>query len=232
MGHAPENTLAGIEAALKLGADGIEIDVHCTADGVPVLLHDDTVDRSTDGTGNVHDMAWADARKLIVPAGEFAPAVVDQHVPYLGEALELVRGKALLVIEIKQAGIEEAVVRVVREAGAAADCEAHAFAPGVVRAMREAEPRMAAALLTIGNEITDWPAFFDEALSQGAQGVSIHGAYATAEVVRAAQRRSLTVTAWMVDEERHARRAHDAGVDRLCTNFPGRARHWLAGTAS
>ena len=232
MGHAPENTLAGIDAALRFGADAIEIDVHCTADGVPVLLHDESVDRTTDETGSVHQMTLAAVRKLTIAAGEFAPAVADQRVPSLAEALELVRGKALLVIEIKQLGIEDAVVRAVRDAGAVAGCEAHAFAPAAVRAMRDAEPRMAAALLSIGNEVADWTAFFDRALSLGAQGVSVHGAYATPDVVRAAQRRSLTVTAWMVDEERHARRVRDAGVDRVCTNFPGRARRWLAGTGS
>ena len=56
-GHAPENTLAGIRAALRLKADSIEIDLHCTRDGTPVLIHDDTVDRTTDGEGAIAEMS-------------------------------------------------------------------------------------------------------------------------------------------------------------------------------
>src|SRR5262249_15256521 len=55
-GHAPENTLAGIRAALALGVDAIEIDVHCTSDGIPILMHDATVDRTTNGAGAIREM--------------------------------------------------------------------------------------------------------------------------------------------------------------------------------
>ena len=72
-GHAPENTLAGIERAIALGADAIEIDVHCTSDGVPVLIHDKTVDRTTDGTGDIHEMTLDVARALDAGARQFVP---------------------------------------------------------------------------------------------------------------------------------------------------------------
>ncbi len=64
-GHAPENTLAGIELAIRLSADAIEIDVHCTSDGVPLLLHNKTVDSTTDATGNAHERAWLQPEMLI-----------------------------------------------------------------------------------------------------------------------------------------------------------------------
>src|SRR6185437_8819191 len=80
-GHAPENTLAGIERAIALGADAIEIDVHCTSDRVPVLIHDETVDRTTDGSGNVHEMALAAVRKLDAGARQFAPQFAGERVP-------------------------------------------------------------------------------------------------------------------------------------------------------
>ena|SRR5215212_4964425 len=63
-GHAPENTLAGIRAALAFGVDAIEIDVQTSRDGVPVLLHDQTVERTTDGAGRVHDLTLAELRAL------------------------------------------------------------------------------------------------------------------------------------------------------------------------
>lgn len=223
-GHAPENTLAGIEAALRLGADAIEIDVHCTADGVPVLIHDETVDRTTDGTGNIHDMPLEVARALDAGARQFAPKFEGARIPTLSEVLELTRGKALLQIEVKQAGIEAQVAQAVRDADAIADCEVHSFWPQVVRAMRETEPRMAAALLTDGRRIVDWHDFFGFALSINAQGVSVYYAFATPEIVRMGQRRSLTFMTWTVDDEKDMAAMCEAGVDSICSNFPDLVR--------
>lgn len=223
-GHAPENTLAGIERALSLGADAIEIDVHCTSDGVPVLLHDDTVDRTTDGTGNVHEMQFDVVRALDAGARQFVPRFQGARIPALAEVLDLTRGRALLQIEVKQPEIEEAVARVVREADALGDCETHSFYPQVVRRMREAEPRMAAALLTDGRRVVDWAEFFGFALSLNAQGVSVHHAFATPERVRQGQRRSLTFMVWTVDDEADMERMVRAGVDSICSNFPDAVR--------
>jgi glycerophosphoryl diester phosphodiesterase len=223
-GHAPENTLAGIEAALRLGAEAIEIDVHCTADGVPVLIHDETVDRTTDGSGNIHEMTLEVARALDAGARQFAPRFEGERVPTLAEVLELTRGKALLQIEIKQTGIEEAVAAAVRDAGAIADCEVHSFWPQVVKEMRATEPKLAAALLTDGRRIVDWDDFFGFALSLNAQGVSVYYAFATPETVRNGQLRSLTFMTWTVDDEDDIRAMCDAGVDSICSNFPDLVR--------
>jgi glycerophosphoryl diester phosphodiesterase len=223
-GHAPENTLAGIEAALRLGAEAIEIDVHCTADGVPVLLHDETVDRTTDGTGNVHEMTLDAVRALDAGARQFAPRFQGAPVPLLAEVLELTNGKALLQIEIKQPGIEEQVARVVRDANAIASCEVHSFYPKCVRVMRDVEPKIAAALLTDGRRIVEWQDFYSFALSLDAQGVSVHYALVDADRVRAGQRRSLTFMVWTVDDEADMRRMIDAGVDSICSNFPDLVR--------
>ncbi len=220
LGHAPENTLAGIEAALRLGVDAIEIDVRATSDGVPVLIHDETVDRTTGAVGHICEMPLSTVRTLDAGAG--------QRIPTLAEAIDLIRGNALLVVEIKQADIEDRLLRVIRDLAATRNCEAHSFAPTIVQRMRAAEPRMAAALLTFGRDMTDWTEFFDLALSLNAQGVSVHGAYARPPIVRAAQRRSLTFTAWMVDEEKHVLAMRDAGVDRICTSYPDLVQRCLA----
>ncbi len=223
-GHAPENTLAGIEAALRLGADAIEIDVHCTSDGVPVLIHDDAVDRTTDGTGSVHEMTFDAVRALDAGARQFAPQFQGQRIPTLAEVLDLTAGKALLQIEIKQAGIEDRVAAAVRDAGAIESCEVHSFAAKCVRAMRDVEPRIAAALLTDGRRVIDWQEFFSFALSLDAQGVSVYHSWATPERVRQGQLRSLTFMVWTVDDEGDMRTMVDAGVDSICSNFPDLVR--------
>ncbi len=230
-GHAPENTLAGIEAALRLGADAIEIDLHCTADGVPVLIHDETVDRTTDGTGNIHDMPFETARILDAGARQFAPQFQGALIPTLAEVLDLTRGKALLQIEVKQTDIEERVAQVVRDAGAIASCEVHSFYPQVVRQMRIVEPRMACALLTDGRRVVDWPDFFGFALSLNAQGVSVYHTSATRERVAEGQRRSLTFMVWTVDDEADMRNMVDAGVDSICSNFPDIVRKVVSAKA-
>jgi glycerophosphoryl diester phosphodiesterase len=219
-GHAPENTLAGIEAALRLGADAIEIDVHCTSDGVPVLIHDETVDRTTDGSGNVHEMTLDVVRSLDAGARQFVPRFTGALIPTLAEVIALTKGKALLQIEVKQQHIERAVAEVVREADAVGDCEVHSFYPQIVQAMRSEEPRMACALLTDGRRIVEWPEFYGFALALHAQGVSVHYSQATPERVRGGQLRSLTFMVWTVDDEADIRAMTDAGVDSICSNFP------------
>jgi glycerophosphoryl diester phosphodiesterase len=219
-GHAPENTLAGIERAIALGADAIEIDVHCTADGVPVLIHDELVDRTTDGTGNVHEMTLDVVRTLDAGAREFVPRFGGAKIPTLAEVLDLTKGKVLLQIEVKQEGIHEQVAAAVRDAGAIASCESHSFWPRIVRAMRETEPAMAAALLTDGRRVVDWDDFFGFALSLGAQGVSVYYTQATPERVRQGQLRSLAFMVWTVDEEEAIASMVDAGTDSICSDFP------------
>ena len=230
-GHAPENTLAGIERAIALGADAIEIDVHCTSDRVPVLIHDEMVDRTTDGAGSIHEMTLAVAQSLDAGARQFVPRFQGEKIPTLAAVIELTRGKVLLQIEIKQPDIEEEVARIVRDAGAIADCETHSFYHRVVKRMREVEPRMAAALLSDGRRVVDWADFFGFVLSLGAQGVSMYHAFATPEVVRQGQRRSLTFMTWTVDDEADMDKMTAAGVDSICSNFPDIVRRVVDGSA-
>lgn len=87
---APENTLGAIRQAKTLGADSVEFDLEFTSDGVPVLMHDDTVDRTTDGSGNIENMKWDDV-KLLSAAATFSPrdAFRNERVPTLEEGLKL-----------------------------------------------------------------------------------------------------------------------------------------------
>ena len=190
-GHAPENTLAGIRAALRLKADAIEIDVHCTRDGVPVLIHDATVDRTTGGTGEIAALSLRQARKLDAGNGE--------RIPTLREVLDEINGRALLVIEIKALDIEEQVLAVVRRAKALDSCVVHSFAPKIVARIRTLEPRMPCSLLTGGRGVDDWKKLFNLALSINAQGVAVNHESVTPQLVRAAHLRELRFSTWTVD---------------------------------
>ena len=96
----------GHSKALGFGVDAIEIDAQASADGVPVLMHDLTVDRTTNGTGDVASLSFDELRAL--DAG-------GEPVPALADVLDLTIGTAALVIEIKQPGIEQSIAEVVRE---------------------------------------------------------------------------------------------------------------------
>jgi glycerophosphoryl diester phosphodiesterase len=230
-GHAPENTLAGIRAALRHKADAIEVDVRLTRDAVPVLLHDSTVDRTTEGNGEIRDLSLSQARRLRIRSqrGAVLSLSNDQRIPTLREVLEAVRGRAALVLEIKPGGIEEEVLAAVRRAGALEWCIVHSFRPQVVARVRELEPRVPCSLLTGGDVVKDWGQLFTFTLSLGAQGVAVHEAAITPRLVRSAHLRELRVSTWTVDSQADVRRVAAADVDAITTNYPDRVRRWLTG---
>src|SRR5438034_7470028 len=101
--RAPENTLAAFTEAVRLGANAIELDVHLTADGVPVVIHDATVERTTNGRGEVAAMTSKDLRRLDAGAW-FSSRFRGERIPTLEESLEFARGRCALNIEIKEPG--------------------------------------------------------------------------------------------------------------------------------
>jgi len=213
-GHAPENTLAGIREALRLGAGAIEIDVQASADGVPVLMHDLTVDRSTNGSGAVSELSLHQLRAL--DAG-------GEPVPTLAEVLTLTVGQALLVIEIKQPGIEGHVAAVVHESGALSDVMAWSFFPQALASMRQVEPRIPGGLLLSSEMLPRWPRMRELALRHGLQAVSVFYAGINEQLVVDCQRSGLSLYAWTADSKREIARLIELGVDGICTNFPDKA---------
>jgi glycerophosphoryl diester phosphodiesterase len=222
-GHAPENTLAGIRAALELGCDAIEIDVHTTADGVPVLLHDDTLDRTTDGAGDVRSVPLAEVQRLDAGARTFGGRFAGERVPTLAQTLELTRGRALLVIEIKQRAIERAVVDLVRRMGAADDVMVWSFQPQVVGRVRELAPEIPCGQLWSERD-PDPVKLCAVALAQNAQAVCPNHTFITDALLRRALRRGLRVFTWTADEPAEIARLQGLGVDGICSNFPERVR--------
>jgi glycerophosphoryl diester phosphodiesterase len=224
-GHAPENTLAGIRAALELGADGIEIDVQASADGVPILMHDSTVDRTTDGTGEVSKLTLAELLRLDAGSRQFEERFRGERIPTLAEVLELTRGRALLVLEIKQSGIEELILKVVRDLDALESCVVDSFYPEIVSTIRRLEPRLPAALLT--GPQNDWEQYFSFALSLNAQGVAVVHSAVDAALAHLARRRKLALSTWTANEPEEMRRLIGCGVDAITTDYPDRLRSLL-----
>jgi len=213
-GHAPENTLAGIRKAIELGADAIEIDVQASADGVPVLMHDLTVNRTTNGSGEV-------ARLTLEQLGALDAG--GEPVPTLTEVLTQTRGQALLVIEIKQPGIEAAISEVVRGRDALSEVMVWSFFPQALESMRRVEPAIPGGLLVGAATLPLWPQMRKRTVRAGLQAVSVLFTGIDERVARECQRSGLALYAWTVDSEREMARLIELGVDGICTNFPDRA---------
>ena len=217
-GHAPANTLSGIRAALGFGVDAIEIDVQCSADGVPVVMHDYTVDRTTNGTGEVAKLTLDELRSL--DAGGEPP-------PTLAEVLDLTRGSTLLICEIKQPGIEERLAEVILEADALDDVMAWSFFPKALKGMRAAEPRVPAALLVSEQHADSLPSLRQTAVSLGVQGLSVYHAGVTNDTRALCRRYGLALFTWTADDPEDIQRLIEAEVDGICTNFPDRVNDAL-----
>lgn len=218
-GHAPANTLAGIRAALRFGVDAIEIDVQCSSDGVPVLMHDYTVDRTTNGTGEVAKLTLNELRAL--DAGGEPP-------PTLAEVLELTRGNTLLICEIKQPGIEQRLAEVVLESEALDAVMVWSFFPQALSGMRAAEPRIPAALLVSDRHTDALPTLRETAVSIGVQGLSVYHEGVNEEALRLCRRSGLALFTWTADDPTAIERLIEVGVDGICTNFPDRVNEALA----
>ncbi len=210
-GHAPENTLAGIRTALSFGVDAIEIDVQSSVDGVPVLMHDLTVDRTTNGSGAVAELTLDQLRTL--DAGGEPP-------PTLAEVLELTVGTALLVIEIKQLDIEEQIADVIRDSAALDDAMVWSFFRRAMEGMRKAEPRIPGGLLIAAEFMPKWPAIRERALRTDLQAVSVFHLGIDEEIVRSCRRSGLALYAWTADSRKDIARLIDIGVDGICSNYP------------
>ena len=148
MGHRgapvdePENTLRSFARALAVGVAAVELDVQLTKDGRLAVIHDETLDRTTNGRGRVQDFTLAELKGLDAGRGE--------SIPSLSEVYDLVQGKAHLVVELKQPEAAGAVRRFFQERRAFESAIVISFWHPAVKALKEAEPRLNTGVLMVG----------------------------------------------------------------------------------
>jgi len=149
--HRPENTLAAFAGALEVGADLVEFDVQLTRDGQVVVIHDPTVDRTTDGRGRVAEMTLAQLRALSAGyPSRFGAAHRGERVPTLGEALALLKDRARVMVEIKpdavtddaEGGVEARTIADVRKAGMEKDVALLSFSRRALLRCRKLAPEI------------------------------------------------------------------------------------------
>ena len=190
----PENTLGSFRSAIAAGCDLIECDVHLSSDGRLMVIHDHTLERTTDGTGLVRDHTAAELRKLDAGNGE--------RLPLLQEVVELALGKVGLVIEIKQVpiqypGLEEKLVAMLRQLGAVQECAVVSFYHPSIRLLREMEPTLQLGILE-GARPIDPARLLREA---GADVYSPHWGAMDPQLVKDVHAAGGAVGVWTVDDE-------------------------------
>lgn len=204
----PENTLRAIRRAIALGVDQIEIDVQCTRDGHLVLLHDPTVERTTNGTGTIAELTFDEIRQLDAGLGE--------RVPTLEEALAVTRGKVVLQIELKGSGTVLPVVRAVE----AIDAVDHVILTSFKHQWL-IEARVQNTSLRTGALWGRLPADVVSQTQQlGLHALHVWHEWITQQIVNKAHSRGLHIRAWNTSKEEDMRRLIALGVDAIGSDRP------------
>ncbi len=227
---APENTLPAFEAAIRLGADGVELDVQYASDGALVIFHNATLEKTSDGTGRVTAHTLEELRAL--DAGSwFDPAFAGTRIPTLDEALDLLKGKLLINIELKvldtlSSGLGPDTVKAVHARGMADQVVISSFNPFALRRAKQAGPEIECALL-LANDLPGWMRWGVTRRYSRADGLHPDFIMVDETYVARARKHGLPVRVWTVDDEADMRRIIGLGVDAIITNVPDVAKTLL-----
>jgi glycerophosphoryl diester phosphodiesterase len=235
----PENTIPAFKAALAFGVDGFENDVHMTRDGACVVLHDDTVDRTSDGKGRVCDFTLAQLRALDF-GGWFSPDFSGTRIPTLAEWYAHTTALKLVNVEIKSApkGCVEsaaAVVRLAKEAGVFARLLVSSFDLAALQACKREDAACKTALL-----YSPYDEEICEAVDADAAGFARenaldayhpHFSLLTPAYLDRCHTAGLTVNAWTVNAQHALEKCRDWGCDGIITDVPDLAMRVVYGGA-
>jgi glycerophosphoryl diester phosphodiesterase len=216
-GIAPENTLAAFRAAEASGVDGIEFDVQLSRDGVPVVIHDDTVDRTTDGRGPVRGKSLRQLRGLDA-GGWFAPAFADEPLPTVEEVLAWAGERLRLNLEVKAAAAGSAVLELLRS-HPRSRVLVSSFDHDLLIRLRRADPALPLAFLI---DSRFWRRAVKRAVACGAKSVNPRHDHVSRALVAACHQKGLDVYPWTVDDPGRLEHLLRLGVDGVFTNVPGK----------
>lgn len=221
-GSAPENTLVAFKKAIKIGVDAVELDLHGTADGEIVVMHDATLDRTTSLRGAINNTTLETIKG--VDAGEWFDAeFAGEPVPTLEEALECIARETIAVLEIKDPLIAEAVVAKIHKTDTLDLTVVISFHTTVLQTIRALEPRIPTGWL-IGNHNKHLsPIHLCQQLGElGSSLLNVNHQLITAEFAYEVQRRGVALWSWTVDDITRMREMKTLGVQGITSNYPER----------
>ncbi len=217
---APENTMIAFKKSLDVHVDGIELDIHRCKSGELVVIHDENVGRTTNGTGLVKDLTYLELKRLGAGAW-FHSEFKSEHLPLLSEVLELIDGKAVLNIEIKNApvgypGIEDDLIKLLSTYKHPDKIVISSFDHELLQRLHKKAPQYKVAILVDGLLVN---------LGKYAAGVGAKAWNPGFELIRAdnvaqAHKDGLEVNVWTVNKPEQWKEAVEMGVDGIITDNP------------
>ncbi len=203
----PENTLLSIERAMDIGVDAVEIDVHLSKDKELVVIHDATVDRTTNGTGPVSSYTVQEIKRLDAGKGE--------AIPTLQEVIDLIDKQVLLIIELKEEGTERSVVDLLVRNNLFDKACVISFWHRLVKTVKEMDGRIKTGVLLVGS-----PVDACIAAQASADALVMKYSFVDRELVKMAHEKGLKVFIWNIDDQDLLKPYVDMGVDAIGTNDP------------
>jgi glycerophosphoryl diester phosphodiesterase len=227
--YAPENTVAAFDLALQMGASHLELDVHLTRDDHLVVIHDDTVDRTTNGTGPVAGQTLAALQALDAGAW-FGEAFAGARIPMLADVLTRYQGRAHLHIELKgsTAHLPQRTVDLVRAHAMVQHVTFTSFQHAHLQTMRAYAPELPTGWLV--GEISD--TVIAQAHALGCAQLCPRASLVTPELVQRLHGEGFLVRAWGVADEVLMHQVVEAGADGMTVNFPDKLLAYMAGRVS
>jgi len=231
---APENTMAALKKAAELGSSFIEIDVQLTRDGEVVLMHDKTLDRTTNGKGYIARSSYKELKRL--DAGSwFSPVFKNEKIPLLKEVLEWLPKGIILIIEVKSdktdSGIEKKIVDLVQIKQD--QIWVKSFDKNVLKNFNKLSPTLPKVFvfvahlkffdLTIGTSL-EWKNFFSDLKDLGVKYLQPHSFFLTKTFAKEMLDKGFQIIAWGVNSKRRIGQMTRRGVNFIETDSPRWAR--------
>jgi glycerophosphoryl diester phosphodiesterase len=210
-GIEPENTIRAFKRAMDLGVDFIELDVRKSRDKKLVVIHDDRVDRTTNGNGSVRDLTFEVIRKLDAGKGE--------KIPSLEEALDLLKKeKQRIAIEIKEPDTLDEIVKIVTKEGLSSKVIIVSFWHNVLKRIKEIEPEIKTGAIFVGRPVDA----VSIAKAAKSELICLKHKFVDEEVVVECHTNDIGVNAWVVNEIEDIERMKELGVDIISSDYPDR----------
>jgi len=219
--QAPENSLSGIREALAKGVQGVEIDVQMTKDGVIVLNHDDTLKRAAGVDKKVSDLTFAEVRQLEIGS---SLGLTGERIPTLDEAIQEVKGKGFLIIDIKSKSnpddIAQKIVDLIISNNMQSDTYVQSFYPPALKAVRSVNPdiRIGQILTALTGDLSVLDVDF----------YTINQNMVSDEFITSAHKLGRGVWVWTVNSDRNIREIIKYPVDGIISDNPERVMELMA----
>ena len=205
--YEPENTLRSFQRAIELGVDAVELDVRKTKDNEIVVIHNVDVNKTTDGSGSVSDFTLEEIKRFVTEKGE--------KIPTLTEVLDSVGKRVKVLVELKETGIEEQVLGLIRQKGLIENVVIVSFHEDALRKVRELDGEVATGLIYVRHKNP-----IQAALELKAEYLLSLYRFTHSANIKKAHEKGLKVIVWTINNEEEVAEYRKKGVDGIATDRP------------